>query len=481
MRALLTAILLLALAAPASAAPTLAKLGDFKQPTYATSPPGDPNRVFVTERAGFVRLVADGTPTPGAFLDLSASTQSGYEEQGLLSIAFPSDYATSGRFFVYLTVTGAASVSGTDGELQVREYHRSAADPNVADPAGFRVLMAVPHTDAQNHDGGQLQFGPDGKLYAGTGDGGGANDQFAHAQDPGSLLGKLLRFDVNSAAGPEILARGLRNPWRFSFDRQTGQIVIGDVGQNEVEEIDVGFAANYGWPCFEGDRRNVSDPGCASGGTAGPFLTHTHDGDGFCSITGGYVVRDPGLPTLNGRYLYGDFCQGDLRSVSLADASTDAATGLSVANLSSFGEDACGRIFVVSLDGPVFRLVDGAPSPCGPAAPPPDTKACRLTVRITGVNSIRKRHFLTVSLRSDERCKATVTAKIKHVVQFRRAVKTLVAGRRTVLKLKLSQKGRRAYSRGLRKHKRLRVGVRIRAVDAAGNPSSYARSIRVRG
>jgi hypothetical protein len=481
MRTLLTLILLLALAAPASAAPTLAKLGDFKQPTYVTSPPGDPSHVFVTERAGVVRLVIDGNPAPGPFLDLSASTQSGYAEQGLLSIAFPPDYATSGRFYVYLTVTGAASVSGSDGELQVREYHRSAADPNVADPAGFRVLMAVPHAEAQNHDGGQLQFGPDGLLYAGTGDGGGGNDQFHHSQDMGSLLGKLLRFDVNSGAGPAIVSRGLRNPWRFSFDRQTGQLVIGDVGQDAIEEIDVGVAGNYGWPCFEGNRANISDPGCASGGTAGPFLTHTHSGDGFCSITGGYVVRDPGLPTLSGRYLYGDFCKGDLRSVSLADASSDAATGLTVANLSSFGEDACGRIFVASLDGPVFRLVDGALSPCGPAAPPPDTRPCRITVRITGVNSIRKRHFLTVSLRSDERCRASVTAKIKHVVQFRRVIKTLVAGRRTVLKLKLSQKGRRAYSRGLRGHKRLRVGVRLRAVDDAGNAVSYARSIRVRG
>jgi hypothetical protein len=481
MRTLLTLILLLALAAPASAAPTLAKLGDFKQPTYVTSPPGDASRVFVTERAGTVRLLVDGTQTPGAFLDVSSSTQSGDQEQGLLSIAFPPDYVTSGRFYVYLTVTGAASQSGTDGELQVREYHRSSADPNVAEPAGFRILMAVPHAEADNHDGGQLQFGPDGRLYAGTGDGGSANDQFHHSQDMGSLLGKLLRFDVSAGSGPEIVARGLRNPWRFSFDRQSGQIVIGDVGQDAVEEIDVGFAANYGWPCFEGNRANVSDPGCAGGGTAAPFLTHTHAGDEFCSITGGYVVRDPGLPTLNGRYLYGDFCKGDLRSVDLANAGSDAATGLNVAHLSSFGEDTCGRIFVASLDGPVFRLVDGALSACGTTTPPPDTRPCRITVRITGVNSIRKRHFLSVALRSDERCKATVTAKIKHVVQFRRVVKTLVAGRRTVLKLKLSQKGRRAYSRGLRSHKRLRVGVRLRAVDDAGNAVAYARSIRVRG
>jgi Glucose / Sorbosone dehydrogenase len=480
-RAALTLLFLLVLAAPASAAPALAKLGDFKSPTYATSPPGDPSRIFVTEKAGIVRLLVDGNAAAVPFLDISASTQSGYQEQGLLSIAFPPDYASSGRFFVYFTATGAASVTGSDGEVEIREYHRSAANPNVADPANYKVWLAVKHDEAQNHDGGQLQFGPDGRLYAGTGDGGGSNDQFHHSQDMGSLLGKLLRLDIGAGTpAPEIVARGLRNPWRFSFDRQTGRLYIGDVGQDAVEEIDVGLAANYGWPCLEGASAHGSDPGCASG-TTGPFLTHTHSGDGFCSITGGYVVRDPGLPTLNGRYLYGDFCQGDLRSVNPADASTDAAIGLNVGNLSSFGEDACGRIFVVSLAGPVFRLVDGTPSPCAAAGPATDTRACRITVRVTGVNSIRKRHFLTVSLRSDERCRATVTAKIKHVVQFKHVTKTLVKGRRTVLKLKLTTKGQAAYKRGLHRHKRLRVGVRLRATDGAGNVSSYARSVRVRG
>src|SRR3954468_5967331 len=153
-------------------------------------------------------------------------------------MAFAPDYATSGRFYVYLTVTRAASQTGTDGEIEVREYHRSPADPDVALPTGYRVLLAVPHTDAQNHDGGQLQFGPDGLLYAGTGDGGGANDQFHHSQDMSSLLGKLLAFDVSQPApAPTVVSRGLRNPWRFSFDRQTGRLVIGDVGQDAVEEI----------------------------------------------------------------------------------------------------------------------------------------------------------------------------------------------------------------------------------------------------
>jgi Glucose / Sorbosone dehydrogenase len=482
MRTLLTLLFLLAFAAPAAAAPSLAKLGDFAQPTYAASPPADPSRVFVTERTGRVRLLVDGTLAPAPFLDLNAITQADYQERGLLSIAFAPDYAASGRFYVYLTVTGAASVSGTDGEVEVREYHRSAADPNAADPAGYRVILAVPHTEAKNHNGGQLQFGPDGRLYAGTGDGGGGNDQFHHSQDPHSLLGKLLRLDVNANA-PEIVARGLRNPWRFSFDRATGQIIIGDVGQDNVEEIDVGFAANYGWPCREGTTPNVSDPGCAGGGTTDPFLTHTHRGDGFCSITGGYVVRDPGLPTLNGRYVYGDYCEGDLRSVGLANAASDAAIGINVPQLSSFGEDACGRILVVSLAGSVSRLVDGAPSPCAVAGgPPPDKRACRVNLRVTGIKSVRRRHFVSAALRSDESCKATVTAKIAHVAYFRAVKgKALVAGRRTVLKLKLSKHGLKAVRRSLRHHRRLRVAVRVRAVDGAGNVLTLARGVRISG
>jgi Glucose / Sorbosone dehydrogenase len=485
MRVLLTVGVLLAFAAPASAAPALVPLGSFDQPTYATGPPGDDSRVFVTERSGRVRLLVNGAVQATPFLDLSAITQTDYEERGLLSIAFPPDYAASGRFYVYLTAR--APPGATDGEIEVRAYQRSAANPNVADPSSGRVLLAIPHTDNKNHDGGQLQFGPDGKLYLGTGDGGGANDQYHHSQDPNSLLGKLIRLDVSQPSpAPEVVARGLRNPWRFSF-APDGRIVIGDVGQDNVEEVDVGLAANYGWPCLEGTRPNVSDAGCAGGGTAPPVLQHSHSGDGFCSITGGYVVRDPALPTLAGRYLYGDFCQGGLRSVDLANPASDAATGLNVAQLSSFGEDACGRILVLSLAGSVFRLVDGAPSPCPagtttPPPPPPDTRACKIGVRVTGIRSVRKRHYLTLALRSDESCTATATAKIKHVATFKTVKKKkLTAGGRTVLKLKLTKKGRAAVRRAFHRHKRLRVAVRVRAVDAAGNVSGYTRGIHISG
>ena len=183
------------------------KVGDFDGPTYATAAPGDASRIFVTEKPGRVRLVRDGAVLAAPFLDVTAMTSSSDEERGLLSAAFAPDYASSGRFYLYLTARPA-------GEIQVWEYRRSAANPDVADTSSGQMLLAVPHPDAANHNGGQLQFGADGKLWLGTGDGGGGGDQFGHAQDPASLLGKLIRLDVDTGA-PEVLARGLRNPWRF--------------------------------------------------------------------------------------------------------------------------------------------------------------------------------------------------------------------------------------------------------------------------
>jgi Glucose / Sorbosone dehydrogenase len=463
----------LAFAAPAHAAPMLVTVGQFSNPTYATGAPGDGKRVFVTERGGHVRVV-DGTVRD--FLDVTSITNTDGDERGLLSMAFALDYATSGRFYVYLTAAG--------GELQIREYRRSATDPDAADPASGRLLLAIPHSEAPNHNGGQLQIGPDGKLWIGTGDGGGGNNQFGHSQDPGSLLGKLIRLDPN-APTPEIVSVGLRNPWRFSFDRANGELWIGDVGQDQMEEIDHGVAGNYGWSCFEGTRATgQTDARCASA-AAMPVLTKTHSGDGFCSITGGYVVRDPGLPTLLGRYLYSDYCAGALRSFAVGNPGSDAPVGnLEVQGLSSFGEDACGRIFVASLDGPVYRLVDGALSPCGaPAstAPVADTTACRFSARVTGLRSVRRERRFSVALRSDEACRATVRARIKGVASFRRAQRSLGAGRRSVVRVRLTARGARAVRRALIRHRSLRVALTIRAVDAAGNTRTLTRTLRVRG
>ena len=467
------------LTTPAQAAPELVKAGDFTSPTYATAPAGDGSRVFVTERAGRVRIIRDGNVLARPFLDVTSSTESGYQERGLLSAAFAPDYATSGRFYLYLTAKAPL------GEIQIWEYRRSAGDPDVADAGSGRLLLGIPHTDAENHNGGQLQFGPDGKLWLGTGDGGGSNDQFGHSQDPASLLGKLIRLDA-AAPAPEVMARGLRNPWRFSFDRVGGQLVIADVGQAAFEEIDVGLAGDYGWPCFEAMTLRASNPTCETG-AAPPALAKSHSGDGYCSITGGYVVRDPGLPSLVGRYLYGDFCSAPLRSVDLASPGSDAAVGPSVSQLSSFGEDACGRILVVSLAGPVYRLVDGTPSACGSAPVPPsapglaDTRACVVSARVTGVRSVRRLRRVTVALRADETCRATVSARIRGVASFRTAKRSLVEGRRSVVRLRLTARGTRAVRAALRRHRSLRVDVRVRTVDGPGNVGTLARGVRVRG
>jgi hypothetical protein len=455
--------LFFALAGPAHAAPALLKVGDFSSPTYATSAPDDGNRIYVVEKAGVIRIAGQAAP----FLDISADTLSSDEERGLLSMAFAPDYATSGRFYVYLTAK-------PNGEIQIREYRRSAANPYLADPASGRTLTAIPHDDAANHNGGQLQFGPDGKLYAGTGDGGGGNDQFHHSQDLNSRLGKLLTIDT-SAGGATVVARGLRNPWRFSFDRANGQLVIADVGQDSYEEIDVGLAANYGWPCKEGLHALGSDPGCDGVATAAPVLEQPHSA-GFCSITGGYVVRDPGLPTLLGRYLYGDYCKAPLRSVDLANPASDTDTGLSVAGLSSFGEDACGRILAVSLNGPVYRLVDGAPSACGGAPLPADTQACKLSARVVRYRASR----LTLSLRSDEPCRATIFARVRGVTSFRHTTRRLAAGRRTSVTLRLSSSGARKVRRALRHHRWLRVAIRLATADASGNRKTLNRVYRLR-
>jgi hypothetical protein len=303
------------------------------------------------------------------------------------------------------------------------------------------------------------------------------------------LLGKVIKLDVDSGAAT-VVAAGLRNPWRFSFDRATGQIVIADVGDGAREEINVGLAANYGWPCREGTLDTpADDPRCASGFTD-PVLEKTHgsSGDGYCAITGGYVVRDPGLPSLLGRYVYGDNCSPGLRSVALADPASDAPLGLTVPGVSSFGEDMCGRLFVMSLGGPVYRLVDGAPSACPAPLPPPpppavarDRRACSLAMTVSGVRSVRRLKRLTVTLRTDEACRATVRASIKGVAQFRRTTASVTAGKRKVVRVKLTARGVRAVRSALRRKSSLPVVLRVRAVDAAGNTRTATRTVRVRG
>ena len=350
----------------------LVKVGDFAGPLFVTSPPRDRRRVFVVEQGGRIRVVRGGRVLRRPFLDVSARIVAG-GEQGLLGLAFAPDYARSRRFYVNYT--------NRSGDTRIVEYRARRSNPNRADPRSARVVLAQDQPEA-NHNGGMLAFGPDRLLYIGLGDGGGGDDQHGergNAQDLGSLLGKILRIDPRrqgrrryriprdnpfvgrGGARPEIYAYGLRNPWRFSFDRETRDLIIGDVGQNEVEEIDLvslakGAGANFGWRPFEGSRRNFEDEDAP--GHVPPVIDLGHD-DGFCSVTGGYVVRDPRLPELQGRYVYGDYCDGRIRAARLSagDASGDRALGLPrIGPISSFGEDARGRVYVTSLDGPVYRF-----------------------------------------------------------------------------------------------------------------------------
>ncbi len=355
-------------AASAARGVRLRKVADFDAPVYVTSPPGDRARQFVVEQGGRVMVVRDGRKLRTPFLDIRGQVTAG-GEQGMLSIAFPPDYADSGLFYVYFT--------DNDQNQRIVEYKRASADR--ADPGSARLVLRMPDRES-NHNGGLLLFGPDGLMYVGTGDGGGGGDMHGargNAQNLGSLLGKILRIDPRAGGGRpyqvpgsnpfvgrsgargEVYSYGLRNPWRFAFDRRTGDLSIGDVGQNAYEEIDsvrrgAGRGANFGWRPFEGRSRYTD--GESAPGAIGPVVVRSHS-DGNCSITGGVVVRDRSL-SLRGRYLFGDFCRGRIESARLTPgrARDVRNTSLKVSSLSSFGEDAQGRVYVVSLEGPVYRI-----------------------------------------------------------------------------------------------------------------------------
>jgi len=352
---------------------SLKKIGQFDQPVYVAGAPGFPRLLFVIEQPGRVEVL-NGGRRAGTFLDLRSKVGYG-GEQGLLSIAFPPDYQSSRRFYVYYT--------GTSGNIRVDEFKRGSATRAAA--GSQRSVIVVPHPVNSNHNGGQLQF-LGNLLYLGTGDGGAGGDPPNNAQNLDSLLGKLLRINPRPSGGrpysvprsnpfvgrsgrDEIYSYGLRNPFRFSFDTVNAaqpRLAIGDVGQDEFEEIDyttVGEAsgANYGWDAlegfgpYEGSESGTPDPG----GTVKPILAFPHSRGGSCSVTGGYVVRDPSLRSLYKRYVYADFCEGQLRSLvpHLKRAGRDRKLGLSVPSPSSFGEDTSGHLYVASLEGPVYRFV----------------------------------------------------------------------------------------------------------------------------
>ncbi len=346
--------------------------GALSSPVFVTSPPGDTLRLFVVEQGGRVRVIRRDTLLATPFLDLRGKISSG-GERGLLSLAFHPQYATNGRFYVYFT--------DVNGDIRIVRYVVSA-DPNVANSVSTDTVLAVVHQPFSNHNGGSLIFGPDGKLYAGLGDGGSGGDPQGNGQNRHALLGKVLRLDVDGATGytipadnpfatdtsarPEIWAWGLRNPWRFAFDRQTRDLYIADVGQGAWEEVDVEAAGgaggvNYGWNVMEG-MHCYNNASCSFAGFTLPLVEYGHS-SGACSITGGYVYRGTRVPALTGNYLYADYCNGMVWSFRLvggaATGARDWTPQLSPGGgVSSFGQDARGELYIMTLGGSLYRIVE---------------------------------------------------------------------------------------------------------------------------
>lgn len=326
----------------------------------------------MVEQAGRIRILENGAVLPSPFLDI-ASRLACCGEQGLLSVAFPPGFVPKGYFYVNYT-------RASDGATVVARYRVLPGNANVADPASEEIVLTVSQPFA-NHNGGQLAFGPDNNLYIGMGDGGGGGDPQGNGQNPGTLLGKLLRIDVESGANPygvpadnpflhsagylpEIWALGLRNPWRFSFDRLTGDLYIGDVGQGAVEEVDVQPAGspggrNYGWNIMEG-AGCYNSATCNTAGLTLPVATYDHSQG--CSVTGGVVYRGTALPALQGIYFYGDYCSGRIWGLRKEGAGWDTSElpvpGNPSMNITTFGEDEAGNVYVANYaNGELLKIL----------------------------------------------------------------------------------------------------------------------------
>jgi glucose/arabinose dehydrogenase len=354
----------------------LQKIGRFDQPTYLTQPPKRENLLFVVEKKGVIRVIDNDKVVQRPFLDIRSRVKADGSEQGLLSMAFDPDYDQNGLFYVAYT--------GASGDIRIVEFRRAPAGTLLADRASARSVLRI-HENSAKHHGGLLLFGPDGHLYIGSGDGGPSFDPNRTAQARYSLLGKILRIDPHKAGRKpysipadnpfvgrhgrdEIYSYGLRNPWRFSFDRATDLMAIGDVGQDRFEEIDMlpvagAKGANFGWSAYEAFAPLYGD--LPKSRAVLPSLAYPH-GPG-CAVIGGYVVRDPHLARLKGReavgrYMFGDYCTGKIRTVRPpldmgGKAGRDHGTGLTVPRLTSFGEDRDGHLYALSQNGPVYRIV----------------------------------------------------------------------------------------------------------------------------
>lgn len=442
-------------------------IGSFDQPIFLTSAPANPDRLFVVERGGRIVEVENGSRT--VFADISARVDPA-GEGGLLSVAFSPDFQSSGRLFVYYT-----GKEEDPAEIHVAEMVASGGS---APLSSLRNLLTISHPNQTNHYGGQLQFGPEGNLFISTGDGGGGDDEEHNAQDLSSQLGKILRIDpdpegsgvlsippgnpfaLTPGANPSVWSYGLRNPFRFSFDRVTGALLIGDVGEGSREEVDyapapgLGAGANYGWNCREGFIAGpATDEGCGSGTFTDPIFDYPHSDPGGdaaygCAVIGGYVARNTNYGDLYGRYLYGDLCVGEIRSLlpGLPLAAGDRSEGVTIESLNSFGEDSCGRLYAISGEGPVYRLVGSGGDGCGATAVQPVLKKSFVGIRALRRKVKRnKRALITafvspcdgrrgqrVSLwqgkrrigvrRADRVCSVRFRPRIKHRVRFRAKV-----------------------------------------------------------
>lgn len=334
----------------------------FSHPLGITHAGDGSGRMFIVEQGGLVKIIKSGVTLTTPFLDMAGLLKSASGEQGLLGIAFPPGYGAA-KPHVYVNYTGIQGVGDT-----VISRFTVAGNPDAIDPASAQTVMTVVQPFA-NHNGGQLAFGPDGYLYIGLGDGGGSGDPYKNAQNPGALLGKMLRIDVSAGTGPygipatnpfagnpeyrpEIWALGLRNPWRFSFDRMTADLYIADVGQDKYEEVDVQPASsaggeNYGWNILEG-LHCYNTSSCVSTGLSMPVVEYDHTG-GNCSITGGFVYRGGLFPALQGVYLYGDYCSGRIWGMKRVGSTFVTRLLLETGMLiSTFGEDEKGNIYVAN-------------------------------------------------------------------------------------------------------------------------------------
>ena len=350
--------------------------GGLSSPLLVTNAGDGSGRLFVVEKTGKVRVIKNGSLLTTPFIDLSRSVSNG-GEQGVLGLAFHPSYKTNGKLYLSYTDLNGTSI--------IREYRVSASNPDRADGSSGRTLLRVKQP-YENHNGGNIAFGPDGYLYIGFGDGGSGGDPGNRAQNKDTLLGKLLRIDVNKRTGSlpyaippgnpyvgragldQIWAIGLRNPWRWSFDRETGDLWIGDVGQGAWEEVDralavhglnAGRALNFGWRVMEGTHCFKPSSGCVRTGKTLPLTEYGHD-QGRCSITGGFVYRGKAYPDLVGAYLFADYCSGEIWYVDRGAARGTAPIRAldTSSSLTSFGEDQAGELYVTDTDGTVFRMTD---------------------------------------------------------------------------------------------------------------------------